>query len=292
MIPLTSIIIGIITVIGILGLGSLLTYVLKNKITLVVQKNNPQKNNPQKNDLPKTNLQLNPKVKTVYPPQKISKKHAKHSKYHGVSFTGGQKTPWRVRLSYDFKQLELGRYTTERAAARAYDEKAFECLGAKAKLNFPEKYGMANQDNIKIKNNTPKIVLPPNQKNINKNTGYSSKFRGVCYHKLTQKWQASILQNSKNKYLGQYTTEEEAAKAYDKEAKTIYGISAIVNFPETPQVFLQPLLFNDIDMLNFHGNSPQNSLHGIIEELRTKKKLTTKHRKIAFFNFINFIFGI
>ncbi len=42
-----------------------------------------------------------------------------------------------------------------------------------------------------------------------------SKFRGVCFNKPTNKWKAQITIDRKQKYLGLYTSEIDAAKAYN-----------------------------------------------------------------------------
>eukprot|EP00884_Botryococcus_braunii_P009246 jgi/Botrbrau1/18322/Bobra.0179s0050.1 len=48
----------------------------------------------------------------------------------------------------------------------------------------------------------------------------SSKYDGVSWHKRTKKWQAEITINGTRKYLGLHETEEDAAIAYEKEARS------------------------------------------------------------------------
>ena len=47
------------------------------------------------------------------------------------------KLPWRARIKYNYKEIQLGTYATKEEAARAYDRKALELFGEFAKLNFP-----------------------------------------------------------------------------------------------------------------------------------------------------------
>ena len=57
--------------------------------------------------------------------------------------------------------------------------------------------------------------------------GNESGYRGVGWHNRTQKWQARITTNGKNKHLGLFTTPEDAHAAY-LAAKAKYHSGAIV----------------------------------------------------------------
>lgn len=58
----------------------------------------------------------------------------KEGKYRGVSKNGKN---YAAKITKDKKQYNIGTYKTQENAARAYDEKAKELYGQKAKLNFP-----------------------------------------------------------------------------------------------------------------------------------------------------------
>ncbi len=59
----------------------------------------------------------------------------------------------------------------------------------------------------------------------------TSRYKGVYRHKQLKKWAAVIEKNEKQMRLGFFRCEEDAAKAYDKIAKKIFGEFAYLNFP-------------------------------------------------------------
>jgi hypothetical protein len=59
----------------------------------------------------------------------------------------------------------------------------------------------------------------------------SSKFKGVRLEKRAGKWRAQIKINKKYIYLGLFSDEEEAARAYDLKAQELFGEYAALNFP-------------------------------------------------------------
>jgi len=58
----------------------------------------------------------------------------------------------------------------------------------------------------------------------------SSKFKGVCWHKQTKKWEAYITINGRRKHLGLWIFEELAALAYDFAALEYHREFAFFNF--------------------------------------------------------------
>jgi len=58
-----------------------------------------------------------------------------------------------------------------------------------------------------------------------------SKYKGVSWFKRDNKWKAQISINGKNKHLGYFLSEEEAARAYDAKAKELHKEFAYLNFP-------------------------------------------------------------
>lgn len=60
--------------------------------------------------------------------------------------------------------------------------------------------------------------------------GRTSTFRGVAWHKGARKWRAYIGLNRAHIHLGLFKTEQEAAKAYDKAARRMFGCFVEPNF--------------------------------------------------------------
>eukprot|EP00618_Florenciella_parvula_P009066 CAMPEP_0119528176 /NCGR_PEP_ID=MMETSP1344-20130328/42442_1 /TAXON_ID=236787 /ORGANISM="Florenciella parvula, Strain CCMP2471" /LENGTH=83 /DNA_ID=CAMNT_0007567525 /DNA_START=95 /DNA_END=343 /DNA_ORIENTATION=+ len=49
--------------------------------------------------------------------------------------------------------------------------------------------------------------------------GRASRFRGITWYKKSSKWKAQITVAGKFKHLGYFETEEQAARAFDREAR-------------------------------------------------------------------------
>jgi HNH endonuclease/AP2 domain len=59
--------------------------------------------------------------------------------------------------------------------------------------------------------------------NTRKRLETSSRFKGVSWHPQTQKWRAYVGVGGKLKHLGLFPTQWQAALAYNRAAKEIYG---------------------------------------------------------------------
>jgi len=64
------------------------------------------------------------------------------------------------------------------------------------------------------------------------NSRGKSKYFGVCWNKQNNKWVSRIRYNGERLYLGYFSNEVEAAKAYDSSAKNLFGVFARCNFDE------------------------------------------------------------
>lgn len=95
--------------------------------------------------------------------------------------------------------------------------------------------GVDHRDNDGLNNQRSNLRPASHKQNI-ANTGSrggTSRYRGVSFAKAqkSKPWFAQILVDKKNKNLGYYASEIEAAKAYDIAALAYQGEYAYLNFP-------------------------------------------------------------
>ena len=80
------------------------------------------------------------------------------------------------------------------------------------------------------KNNLRDCTNSQNQMNREKMKGFSSIYKGVHWRERSNCWRATIKANKKHKTIGYFSSEIEAAKAYDNVALKLFGEFARPNF--------------------------------------------------------------
>ncbi|KAG1667888.1 hypothetical protein FOA52_013648 [Chlamydomonas sp. UWO 241] len=150
--------------------------------------------------------------------QKSSGAPSSRSRYVGVSWDKS-KSAWEVRLTdlQTKRSRRIGRYVSEKDAARAYDCAVVRARGAGALRNFP---GEAISE------------LPVTVGEERKQRS-SSRFIGVSWNKAMSAWVVQLTdpQTKRKRGIGFYASEEDAARAYDCAAVQARGPGVKRNFP-------------------------------------------------------------
>lgn len=93
-----------------------------------------------------------------------------------------------------------------------------------ARIDHRDRNGLNNcRRNIRGCNQSQNVA------NSRKRHGGTSKYKGVYYNAELSKWTAEIMKNYRHYYLGVFTLEKEAARAYNRAAKKFFGRFARIN---------------------------------------------------------------
>jgi hypothetical protein len=164
--------------------------------------------------------------------------------YKGVNSRRGGRG-YVARILVDGKRKTLGWFHDPINAAKAYDAAAREAFGEFARLNFPDSEDLPDARESRVSRTQRRVretISGMEDQPSGKQSKYSEAswnrpyrggtragFKGVNWS--GRRWQARIMKDGKRHFLGTYDTAEEAARAYDAAACTLFGGHARLNFP-------------------------------------------------------------
>lgn len=99
-------------------------------------------------------------------------------------------------------------------------------------LNAPDDKQVDHINNNPLDNRKENLRLcdqTQNNMNARKRIRASSRYKGVTFDRVNNKWRAQISINKKAKNLGRFNTEKEAALEYNRVAFQVYGEFAKLN---------------------------------------------------------------
>eukprot|EP00984_Skeletonema_dohrnii_P001473 scaffold470_cov72-Skeletonema_dohrnii-CCMP3373.AAC.2 len=164
------------------------------------------------------------------------------SKYAGIYFLKVTKK-WAAQIRIDGTKRVIGYYEDEEEAAVDYARAVFKYKGG------------AHQQSLLVDLNDvpPQSPIP---KSAGRIKGGASKFTGVSFHKLMNKWQAQIQIEGKKRCIGFYENEEEAAVDY---ARAVFKYGNGEAKGRAHQQQQQPLVLNLSDVPP-QSSIPKNNL--------------------------------
>lgn len=134
-----------------------------------------------------------------------------YSKYKGVTYNKNRDNYcWKAYYETGGKAIHLGYFSSEIAAAYAYNNAVVDLYGEFAVLNEFDDVDLARKEY---------------EINKSRMRTKSSDYRGVCYSKAHDKWRCKYF----GKYLGLFMTEKEAALRWNEEAMNDVARTVILN---------------------------------------------------------------
>jgi hypothetical protein len=109
------------------------------------------------------------------------------------------------------------------------------------------------RDDNRIENLRDAVTEGNNQGNQSHQVGRSSKYKGVCWDKSRRKWVAYTKQNGRLFNLGRFSSEEQAALAYNTKAIELFGEFANLNQIQTPEQIQAEEALTEIEQLYAEG---------------------------------------
>lgn len=133
---------------------------------------------------------------------------------------------WNVVQSYSQKMYATT--SVHAADGRRTSLRMHKLITGWAETDHEDNDGLNNQ-----RYNLRRATRSQNNANRRKSSSpSSSRYKGVGWHGRARKWAARIKVDGRNRHLGLFVSEDDAARAYDLAAAEAFGEFALVNFPQ------------------------------------------------------------
>jgi hypothetical protein len=156
--------------------------------------------------------------KTLLAQARAKQRTSETSRFQGVHWDS-RRGRWAAIVCIGRKPIQIAQFDDEEAAAMAYDRVAKHLDKTGSDLNFPRR---------RLKPASIQEMRKWSRALWKRKT--TSRFRGVTFDKRSVKWKAQIGHQGGHAVLGYYDYEEDAARAYDAEARKVFGRGATLNF--------------------------------------------------------------
>lgn len=100
-------------------------------------------------------------------------------------------------------------------------------------LDAPQGTLVDHKNGDRLDNRRCNLRLATRSQNAANTPPKPGRLKGVFFDKARNLWQARIMVNWKERYIGRFLTQEEAARAYDLKAREYFGEFAALNYPES-----------------------------------------------------------
>lgn len=146
--------------------------------------------------------------------------------YTGVCWVK-RKNKWLAYVRYNGKMNYCGYYLNDKDAAIARDNVYRFFYNDDAECNFE---GATKRTPAQMRVFAKQLLLKQMGKTRSNSSIKTSPYRGVTWDSRSNKWKASINVNRKCSHISLFENDKDAALAYDKVARYMFGKKAITNF--------------------------------------------------------------